>query len=135
MVEEGSFFGIEHSPVCGADGLKIHGQEDGEIVGFGRLCSSSKVATKPFNGMAAHKTKGGVKIQSKLFRDWIVLDTDHLVVGFDSDQDNEGAGFILSWKFEESSAPTTTEVTTTAYPPGPGTVSDHELQIKIKQIN
>ena len=131
IVEEGPFFGIEHNSVCGSDGLKIHGQEEDELVGFGRLCSSATSATKPFNGMSAQKTKGGMKIQSKLFREWLELDTDHLVVGFDSDQDTEGAGFLLRWRFEQI-ATTTTAVATTDYPPEPGTVSCQRLDITIK---
>jgi len=134
IVDEGSFFGIEHSSVCGADGLKIHGQEEDELVGFGRICSSGKSTTTPYNGMSAHKTKGGVKIQSKLFREWLELDTDHLVVGFDSDQDTEGAGFLLRWRFEES-ATTTTVVTSTGYPPEPGTVSSEQLMVAIKYLS
>ena len=84
--------------------------------------------------MSAHKTKGGVKIQSKLFREWLELDTDHLVVGFDSDQDTEGAGFLLRWRFEES-ATTTTVVTSTGYPPEPGTVSSEQLMVAIKYLS
>ena len=81
--------------------------------------------------MSAQKTKGGMKIQSKLFREWLELDTDHLVVGFDSDQDTEGAGFLLRWRFEQI-ATTTTAVATTDYPPEPGTVSCQRLDITIK---
>lgn len=125
IVEEGPFFGIEHNAACGSDGLKIHGQENEELVGFGRLCSSPTSATKPYNGMAAYKTKNGEKIQSKLFRNWLELDSDHLVIGFDTDQNNEGAGFILRWRFDDAGT-TTAPVTTTAYPLEPGAVSIRE---------
>ena len=72
-----------------------------------------------------------MKIQSKLFREWLQLDTDHLVVGFDSDQDTEGSGFILRWRFEDDLI-TTTAFPTTGYPPEPGTVSFQRLVIVIK---
>ena len=128
MVEEGSFFGIEHNAACGSDGLKIHGQENEELVGFGRLCSSLTSATKPYNGMAAYKTKGGEKIQSKLFRNWLELDSDHLVIGFDTDQNNEGAGFILRWRFDDAGTTTAPE-TTTSYPLVPAAVSLREFVV------
>lgn len=45
--------------------------------------------------MQPGETHGGSKIQSSKFRDWLSLDTNHMVVAFDSDQNANGQGFVL----------------------------------------
>merc|ERR1712080_248339 len=50
--------------------------------------------------MAAYETYNGEKIKSSYFREWLELDTDHLVIGFDSDRQDHGVGFKLEYRIE-----------------------------------
>jgi len=50
--------------------------------------------------MAAQETFNGNKIQSKLFREWLTLDTAHLVIAFDSDRQQNEAGFQLEYRMD-----------------------------------
>lgn len=94
-VETGDTFGIENQSSCGYDRLHIR-SADGN--GYGRLCSARIDSSVPFNGMANYETDGGSKYKSSLFRDWLLLETDHLVVAFDADRQTTGAGFRLSYE-------------------------------------
>jgi len=94
-VESGSSFGIENQPQCGFDKLHIRSGDD---KGYGRLCSSRGDSQMPYNGMAAHETFGGIKYKSSQFHDWLLLDTDHLVIAFDSDQQTTGKGFKVKYE-------------------------------------
>jgi hypothetical protein len=90
-----STFGIENQAHCGFDKLHIRSYDD---KGYGRLCSSKANPNFPFNGMSSLETLGGLKIKSKFFREWLLLDTDHLVIAFDSDSEKNFAGFELEYE-------------------------------------
>jgi len=96
-VLQGESFGIENHNACGNDRLHIHSIDEKR---FGRLCSSKNNSKLPYNGMQPGETHGGVKIQSSKFRDWLSLDTNHLVVAFDSDQNANGQGFVLQYEID-----------------------------------
>ena len=93
-----SNFGIENHAACGFDKLHIRSYDD---KAYGRLCSSKANSKLPFNGMASGETFGGIKLKSKVFREWLLLDTDHLVIGFDSDSEQNFAGFELKYEIIE----------------------------------
>jgi len=105
MVVTGDSFGIENQPTCGFDRLHIRSADD---KGYGRLCSAKKNGELPYNGMQSFETWGGEKLKSKTFHEWLLLDTNHLVVGFDSDQQKNGAGFELKYEIigKDANAPT-----------------------------
>lgn len=94
-VAAGSSFGIENQSSCGYDRLHIRSADN---KGYGRLCSSAADATIPYNGMAKYETDGGTKIKSSAFREWLLLDTNHLVIAFDADKQNTGNGFSLEYQ-------------------------------------
>lgn len=88
-------FGIENQASCGYDRLHIRSGDD---EAYGRLCSTKKDSNAVYNGMSKFETHGGVKIPSYKFRDWLLLDTNDLVVAFDSDQRTNGKGFTLFYE-------------------------------------
>jgi len=91
-VLSGESFGIENHKACGYDKIILRSYDD---KGYGRLCSSKADAQLPYNGMSPQESdgNGGVKIQSSAFRDGVILDTHHLVIGFDADQQVGGIKF------------------------------------------
>lgn len=94
-VETGNSFGIENQPQCGFDKLHIRSIDE---KGYGRLCSSAADSKIPHNGMAAYETEGGTKIKSNKFHSWLLLDTNHLVVAFDTDSAGNDNGFVLHYE-------------------------------------
>jgi hypothetical protein len=93
-----STFGIENQAQCGFDKLHIRSYDDKP---YGRLCSSKTNPNFPYNGMTSSETFGGIKLKSKVFREWLLLDTDHLVIAFDSDTAKSFAGFELEYEIIE----------------------------------
>lgn len=94
-VNSGSSFGIENQSSCGFDRLHIRSADN---KGYGRLCSSAADSSLPYNGMSKFETDGEIKIKSSAFRDWLLLDTNHLVIAFDSDKQKTGNGFNIEYQ-------------------------------------
>jgi len=48
--------------------------------------------------MQSYETDGGDKYKSLRFQSWLTLNTNHLVIAFDSDSNSNGAGFKLEYE-------------------------------------
>jgi len=123
-IEQGvDSFGIENQPMCGFDRLHIQSATGNK---YGRLCSSKANSGEIFNGMLDSETAGGVKIPSSEWQqdNGILLDTNHLVVAFDSDQEKTGAGFKIVFEIE-GAAKTEMEQTVNEAKDGLQTLADH----------
>jgi len=98
-IHSGSSFGIEHQDFCGNDKLSLGYDSDaGSKKLFGRICSSRKNSQTPFNGLDAMYSPNGQKIQSKKFREGTILDTNRLIIHFQSDRSDTGAGFSMEYE-------------------------------------
>jgi len=97
----GNSFGIENHRFCGFDRLNLQNYDGSKK--FGRICSSTKGAEIPYNGMnqLEYNTAANfepTKIKSSAFRNGVTLDSSQLVVAFDADNQNTGAGFVLHYQ-------------------------------------
>lgn len=93
-------FGAEHHKVCGFDKLFVM---DGEDNRYGRLCSS-KDGSGIHNGLSAIDSYNGQKISDTVWdKRSVLLSSNHLVLAFDSDQNNsqEKGGFNVLWEIYE----------------------------------
>jgi len=93
-------FGAEHHKVCGFDKLFVM---DGDNNRYGRLCSS-KDGTGIHNGLSAMDSYNGQKISDTVWdKRSVLLSSNHLVLAFDSDQNNsqEKGGFNVLWEIYE----------------------------------
>merc|ERR1712157_558314 len=95
-------FGIENQRACGFDRLNIQsGQknEDNKYNKFGRFCSNKNDEGKPHNALTAFNSYNGVKITNQ---EWqagpVELDTNHVRIGFDTDNQGTGAGFVINYE-------------------------------------
>ncbi|CAG5113369.1 Oidioi.mRNA.OKI2018_I69.chr2.g7480.t1.cds [Oikopleura dioica] len=100
-VESAGNFGIENHRFCGFDRLNLQNFEGTKK--FGRICSSPRGETIPYNGMDAVEygtsaNSVATKIKSSAFRNGVTLDSSELVVAFDADNQNTGAGFVLHYE-------------------------------------
>lgn len=98
-IHSGAGFGIEHQDFCGNDKLSLgYVSDDGSKKLFGRICSSRKNPETPFNGLNAIYSPNYQKIRSSKFREGIVLDTNRLIIHFQSDQTDTGVGFSMEYE-------------------------------------
>ncbi|CAG5089060.1 Oidioi.mRNA.OKI2018_I69.PAR.g12070.t1.cds [Oikopleura dioica] len=98
-VHSGPTFGMEHHSYCGNDKLSLgYPSEDGTKKLFARICSSKNNSERPYNGLMPSFSPNGEKIQSYKFRDGIILDTNVLIVHFQSDQADKGVGFSMEYE-------------------------------------
>jgi len=115
--QTGETFGIENHRACGFDRLNIQNgarDENGEFGKYGRFCSNKHDSGKVHNALTAFNSFNGVKIQNAEWQAGAVeLDTNHLQIGFDTDNQGTGKGFTINYEivgleeeatFEEVSA-------------------------------
>ena len=73
--------------------------EDNKYNKFGRFCSNKNDEGKLHNALTAFNSYNGVKITNQ---EWqagpVELDTNHVRIGFDTDNQGTGAGFVINYE-------------------------------------
>lgn len=88
----GDTFGVESHSICGSDRLHVvNGVSDERYI---RACSSANKPWLPINAIASESGIKNVDIRNKFYE----LDANHIVIGFDSDQQTSGVGFKIEYE-------------------------------------
>lgn len=73
--------------------------DNGEYGKYGRFCSNKQDSGKLHNALTAFNSINGVKIQNPEWQAGAVeLDTNHLRIGFDTDNQGTGNGFQINYE-------------------------------------
>ena len=100
--QSGENFGIENHRACGFDRLNIQSgakNDQNQYDKFARICSNKLDSTKLHNALIAPNSVNRTKIENAEWQaGFVELNTNHVRIGFDTDNQGTGAGFKIDYK-------------------------------------